>query len=439
MDKNQGSHVDLLIEGGTIITMDENRRILEKGNLLIKGGRIQAVLADDQVPEDLEAEKVISAGGKVLLPGLINAHSHLAMTLFRGFVEDLILDKWLNKVWEYELSVLDEKAVRAGSKLAFVEMIKGGITCAHDMYWHFKETMGLAEELGVRLISGPPITGLGDQDFDEMFQVARETLTWMEDLDFVYPVLQAHSTYTTTPRMMRTVREFKEEYGISFTTHASENQDEVDNVREQYQKSPIELLSSYDLLDEHTVLAHCVKVDEGEIDLLAATGTHVAHCPESNLKLGSGIAPVVVMLEKGINVCLGTDGAASNNDLNVLGEMRTAALLQKGVNHAPEVLTTDQALEMATINGAKAYHLDHMIGSLEAGKKADVVLVDFQQPHLTPSFDPVTNLIYSAAKTDVDTVIIDGKIHLEGGELTRVDEERVMAEVRDLEGLFDGR
>lgn len=428
--------VDVLIRGGTILTMNPSRRVIHDGAITISGDGISGVYSSDEIPQGLQAGKVIQADRKVILPGLINAHSHLPMTLFRGFVEDLILQQWLERVWKYEFSILDDKAVRAGSKLALAEMIKCGITCAHDMYWHFEQTMEVAEEYGFRLLSGPPITGLGDQKFDEMFAKARKTLAWLDSLEFVYPIIQAHSTYTTTPKMMHTVREFKEEYGITFTTHASENQAEVETVLEKYLQTPIHLLASYDLLDPHTLLAHCVILDNEEIELLAETGTHVVHCPESNLKIGSGIAPIAAMMEKGINVCIGTDGAASNNDLDILGELKTAALLQKGSNRNPELLTTIEVLEMGTINGAKAYQLEEVFGSLEEGKKADLVIMNFDKPHLTPVHDPAANLIYSSGKSDVETVFINGKLQLENGQLTVIDEEKIMAEVRSISTRF---
>ncbi|MCD6287231.1 MAG: amidohydrolase family protein, partial [Anaerolineae bacterium] len=230
--------------------------------------------------------------------------------------------------------------------------------------------------------------------------------------------------------------EFKREYGVPFTTHASENQAEVDDVRAQYGKTPIELLHSYDLLDNRTVLAHCVKLQDHEIALLSESRTHVAHCPESNLKLGSGIARIAEMIEAGVNVCIGTDGAASNNDLDLLGEIRTAALLQKGYYENPEVLTTMQAMEMATINGAKAYGLDKELGSLEPGKRADIVIIDFDKCHLTPCHDVYAHLVYSVNKADVDTVLIDGKIHLEDGDLVALDEDAIKADVRAIGGQF---
>lgn len=434
---NDYKTVDIMIKGGTILTMDENRRVIENGIVLIAGDSIIEVTSADQIPEDIQAKKTISGEGNVILPGLINSHSHLAMTLFRGFVEDLVLQSWLEKVWKYELSALDADAVKAGSRLAMAEMIKGGITCAHDMYWHFDQTIQLAEEVGFRLLSGPPITRLGEPDFDQMFQKARDTLDWIKDLDYVYPVLQTHSTYTTTSEMMDIVYEFKQEYQVSFTTHASENQAEVESVRELYQQTPIKVLHSHQLLDKATILAHCVVVDQEDIELLLTTGTNVVHCPESNLKLGSGIAPISEMIERGINVCIGTDGPASNNDLDILSELRTAALLQKGINQNPVLLSSDQALAFATVNGAKAYQLDHIIGCLEPGKKADLVLIDYDKLHLTPNHDPAANLIYSAGKSDVNTVIIDGKIQLEMGQLTVLDQDEIMAEVRSMAGLFN--
>jgi len=346
------------------------------------------------------------------------------------------LQKWLERVWHYELNILDVDSVRAGTMLAFAEMIRGGVTCVHDMYWHYMATIDLAEEIGFNLISGPPITGLGDPDFDEMIATARSVLEQIKDYNFIHPVIQAQSTYTTTPEMMHKVLEFKGEYGVPFTTHASENQTELEVVRQQYGKTPIELLKSYGLLDTGTILAHCVKLNDHEIAMLSESGTHVAHCPESNLKLGSGIARIADMVAAGVNICIGTDGATSNNDLDMLGEIRTAALLQKGVNENPELLTTMQAMEMATINGAKAFGLDHLMGSIEAGKQADLAIIDFDKSHLTPCYDIYAHLIYAVNKSDVDTVLINGKIHMQDGELNYLDEEAIKAEVHQIGEKF---
>ena len=421
---------DLLITGGKIVTMDAKRRVIDNGAIAISSNKIQEIFSAGELPSNYKAHKTINADGKVIIPGLINAHSHIAMTLFRGFVEDLVLYKWLKRVWQYELSALNENNVRAGSKLAFAEMIRSGVTCVHDMYWHCMATIDLAEEIGFHLISGPSITGIGEPDFDEMINTAHCVLEKIKNYRYVHPVIQAHSTYTTTPEMMHKVFEFKQEYDIPFTTHASENQAEVDDVRERYGKTPIKLLQSYNLLDSGTILAHCVKLQNDEITLLGESSTNVVHCPESNLKLGSGIARIAELFEAGVNICFGTDGPASNNTLDLWGEIRTAALLQKGFYENPEVLTTMQAMEMATINGAKAYGLDKKLGSLEPGKRADIVIIDFDKSHLTPCHDVYAHLIYSVNQADVDTVLIDGKILMDDGELTTLDEEAIKEEVR---------
>lgn len=427
---------DLLITGGTIVTMDSQRRVIEGGAIAIQGNSITNIFLAADKPQNMQAKRVIDAHNKVIIPGLINAHSHIAMTLFRGFVEDLVLFKWLERVWQYELTILNEDSVRAGSQLAIAEMIRSGVTCVHDMYWHYMAVIDLAEEVGYRLISGPPLTTIGDPDFNEIIQTTHNVLEQIKDYKFVIPIVQAHSTYTTSPEMMGKVREFKQEYQVPFTTHASENQTEVDDVREQFGKTPIELLQSYELLDDSTVLAHCVKLQDHEIALLSESGTSVAHCPESNLKIGAGIARIADMIEAGVNVCIGTDGAASNNDLDLLGEVRTAALLQKGLNENPELLTTMQAMEMATINGAKAYGLNDRLGSLEPGKRADLVIIDFDKSHLTPCHDVYAHLVYAVNKADVETVLIDGQIHLEDGELITLDEEAIKAEVNQIADRF---
>jgi len=434
---HSSNQYDILINGGTIVTMDAERRVIENGVLAISGNSIQEIYSANDLIGDIKADRTINADGKVIIPGLINAHSHIAMTLFRGLVEDLVLQKWLEKVWGYEFSVLDEDSVRAGSKLAFAEMIRGGVTCVHDMYWHYMAVIDLAEEIGFRLISGPPITALGDPDFDEMIGTARSVLEQIKDYDYVHSIVQAQSTYTTTPEMMQKVYEFKGEYGVPFTTHASENQGEIEVVREQFGKTPIELLESYKLLDSGTILAHCVKLGDHEIDMLTESGTNVVHCPESNLKLGSGIARIADMIAAGVNVCIGTDGATSNNDLDLLGEVQTAALLQKGINENPELLTTMQAMEMATINGAKAYGLDENLGSLEPGKRADLAIIDFDKSHLTPCHDIYSHLVYAVNKADVDTVLIDGQIHMEDSELTIIDEAEIKAEVNAIANRFE--
>ncbi|MDZ7844792.1 MAG: amidohydrolase [Anaerolineales bacterium] len=433
------TRMDILIKDCQIVTMDEEHTVIDRGDIGIKGEDIHFIGPAGEKPEMREAERIIDGRGKVAVPGLINAHGHLAMTLFRGFVEDLKLQKWLERVWEYELTVLNEESVRIGSKIAMAEMIQGGVTTAHDMYWHYRATMDLAESIGFRLITGSPITEVGGDSLEELISEARDTLDLIEDYRTVHPVLQAHSIYTTSPEIMNAVRELKEEYGVTFTTHASENDKEVEEVQQKFGVSPIRQLEKFQLLDERSVLAHCVQVTEEDLEILQNHGVHVAHCPESNLKLGSGIAPVAAMTELGINVCLGTDGAASNNDLDMISEMRLIPLLQKGVNQDPRLIPTAKVLEMATTAGARAYGLEDQIGSLEEGKKADLVLLDFDRIHLKPCHDVYANLVYSANKFDVDTVLIAGRVQLEGGKLTTIDREELLEEAAAVSGMFDAR
>jgi 5-methylthioadenosine/S-adenosylhomocysteine deaminase len=432
----ENAHVDILISGCQIVTMDRERQLIDQGVIGVEGDKIAFVLPEEELPSRLKAERVIDASGKVAIPGLINAHSHLAMTLFRGFVEDLALQDWLETVWEYELTVLNEESVRIGSKLALAEMIRGGVTTAHDMYWHYGATIELADRVGFRLLIGSPITEVGGKSLDDLIQEARDTLAMTEDYPVVHPVIQAHSIYTTSPELMGSVRELMAEHQVPFTTHASENRREVEEVQEQFGVTPIVQLEKYGLLGERTVLAHCVHVTEDDLNILSESGTHVAHCPESNLKLGSGIAPVAGMVERGINVCIGTDGAASNNDLDLLGEMSLVPMLQKGVQQDPRVIPTEKVLEMATIGGARAYGLEDRVGSIESGKQADLVLIDFEKVHLKPCHDVYANLIYAANKHDVDTVLINGKIQLQGGELTEIDRAELLDEAGRVSGMF---
>jgi len=432
----QRHQADLMILGADIVCMDAERRVIQDGALAVSGEEILWIGPRADMPNEISARRVIEAEGKVVIPGMINAHSHLAMTLFRGFVEDLELEQWLQKVWKYELSALDEQSVVAGFKLALAEMLHAGVTCAHDMYWHFESTMALAEEVGFRLLSGPPMTDIGGQSVEDLVAEARSVLGRAESYQAVRPIIQAHSVYTTSAEMLSAVRALKEEYGLIFTTHTSETHKEVQEAKALHGKTPIELLESHGLLDKRTVLAHCVHLEPQDIDILEQTGTHVAHCPESNLKLGSGIAPIAALLERGINVCLGTDGPASNNDLDLLGEMRTAALLQKGHRMDPQTLTTGDVLAMATCNGAKAYGLETMLGSLEPGKKADLVILDFKRANLMPRHDVCASIIYSAGRDSVETVLIGGRIMVEEGALIAFDEEPVLSEVAEIARRF---
>jgi 5-methylthioadenosine/S-adenosylhomocysteine deaminase len=427
---------DILITGGTLVPMDASRRVIPDGALGIRGNSLAFVGARGDLPPGATGARTLDARGKVIIPGLINAHSHLAMTLLRGYSEDRPLEKWLETVWKIELAHMDAATVRAGTELAIVEMIRGGTTCAHDMYWHADAVGRAAIELGFRLANGPVLADIIGHTLAELEAEARAYFREFSAHPRLHGVVQTHSVYAAPPEMLAKTRDLAREYDLALVTHASESRQELATVREKFGKTPIEVLHELELLGPKTLLAHCIHLNDDEIATLAATGTSVAHCPECNLKIGSGIARVVEMAAAGVNVAVATDGPASNNDLDMFSELRTAAILQKGVRHDPTVMPAAEVFAMGTRNAARALGIDNLVGSLEVGKRADVVLLNFDKPHLTPVFDVYAHLIYSVNKADVETVLIEGEIVLENGAFTRLDEAAILARAREAVKVF---
>jgi 5-methylthioadenosine/S-adenosylhomocysteine deaminase len=424
-------NVDTLITGGFVVAMNQARDVWENGAVAVQGSKIAWVGPAGEA--DFKAKRVIQASGKIVIPGLINAHAHLAMTLFRGLVDDLPLEPWLERVWQVEYDYADAANTYLGTQLALVEMIQGGVTCATDMYWHMFENTLAAEEAGFRLLNGPPITRFTHpvgKRHGSTIEEAYEFLDRYRDHALIHPCVQVHATYTTPEDMLDLAREISEENMLVFVTHASESKAEVETVLGQTGKSPIGYLHSKDLLGPRALLAHCVHLDDEEIALLAELGVSVAHCPESNLKLGNGVARVADMLKAGVNVAIGTDGAATNNDLDVIGEMQTAALIHKGWNYDPTALPADDAFALATVNGARAFGLADRIGSLEKGKLADITIIDLGAANLTPMYNVYSHLVYAVDKNDVQTVFIHGKLVMEDRELITLDEEEIKSRAR---------
>jgi 5-methylthioadenosine/S-adenosylhomocysteine deaminase len=357
------------------------------------------------------------------------------MSLFRGLVDDMPLEPWLEKVWQVEHDFADAENTYLGTQLALVEMVRGGVTCATDMYWHMLANTRAAEEAGFRLLNGPPITRFTHpvgKRHGSTIEEAYEFLDRYNNHPLIHPCVQVHATYTTPEDMLDLAREISVENDLVFVTHASESKAEVETVLQQTGKTPVHHLHSKNLLGPRTLLAHCVHLDDEEIALLAEMGVSVAHCPESNLKLGNGVARVPDMLEAGVNVAIGTDGAATNNDLDVLGEMRTAALIHKGVNYDPTAVPAEQAFAMVTINGAHAFGLSDRIGSLETGKLADISIVDLESANVTPMYNVYSHLVYAVSKSDVSTVLVNGKPLMEDRVLLTLDEEKVNSRAREV-------
>jgi 5-methylthioadenosine/S-adenosylhomocysteine deaminase len=421
----------ILIKNGTLVTMDLRDSIV-RGNILIIDGRITEIGGSGQT-----ADTVIDADGCAVIPGFVQTHIHLCQTLFRGAADDLALIDWLKqRVWPME-AAHSASSIAASARLGIAELIKGGTTCALTMETvnHTAEVFKVVEETGFRATVGKCMMDKGDEVptalQEQTANSINESITLLEAW---HGKAGGRIRYCFAPRfaisctrdLLERVAELARARGVMIHTHASENRTECELVQQESGLRNIAYLDSLGLTGRHVALAHCVHLSVDEIETLKTTGTNVVHCPSSNLKLGSGIAPIAKLLEEGISVSLGADGAACNNRLDMFTEMRTTALLQK-VLHGPEVLPARRILRMATIDGARALGLDAEIGSLEVEKRADLSTVRLDQLHSTPARDLVSALVYSAEADDVDTVIIDGKLVLRDQKLLTLDERDTIA------------
>ena len=416
---------DILITGPTIVTVGE-KGVIERGYLAIKGQHI-AEVGEGSPPADYSSAKVVEAEGMVAMPGLVNAHTHLAMTLMRGLADDMDVLAWLEKrIWPLEAKLTYEDCYWGGM-LGIAEMIRGGTTCFNDMYHFFDATAQAIVDSGIR--GCPSLVLLGflpsaEKDLERASELADE---WRDKGEGrVVPMLGPHAPYSCENSYLADVVRVGKDQGLGVHIHLSESRKEVEDCLNAHGKTPIAKVADAGVFDCPTLAAHCVHATADDIRLLARGGVGVSHNPGSNLKLASGFAPVLEMLQNGVKVGLGTDGAASNNNLDMFEEMRLAALVHKATSGDPTALSAPQALAMATLGGARALGLDDEIGSLEVGKKADVILLGFDRPHLTPRHDIVSHIVYSARADDVHTVIVNGQILFDGA-FTTLDEEEVMA------------
>jgi len=434
---NSGSDrvvADILVLGGTVVTMDERRTILADGALVLRGNAILALGPRAQIAGACSAATIVEATGCLVIPGLIDAHTHIPMTLFRGLADDLPLHTWLEQhVWPAEHRFINPETVRWASRLGVAELLRSGVTTLCDMYFYEDEVAAVVDALGMRGVLANAHFDVNDAtNLERTLAEAEQFIARWRSHTRIVPALGPHAPYTVGPELYRTLHALAERLDTLVVTHLAETQEEDRNIRNRYGRSPIHHLANLGLVDNRLVAAHCVWIDGEEIDLLAAARSGVIHNPRSNLKLASGVAPVPDMLRAGVLVGLGTDGAASNNALNLLAEIQTAALLHKGVRLDPLAVPAAAALEMATIGGARALKLDHLIGSLEPGKRADLVIIDLDEDNLVPLYDPVSHLAYAVEAADVRTVIIDGRVVLRDGVLTTADEREIRRQVRAL-------
>jgi 5-methylthioadenosine/S-adenosylhomocysteine deaminase len=407
--------MDILIKNGIILTMDEARRILKNFSIAITEGRIEEISQDIKG----EADFVIDARNKIVMPGLINTHSHIAMTLLRGVADDLPLRKWLrDEIWPIE-SKLEEKHVYAGSLLGCLEMIKTGTTCFNDMYFFMDSIARSIRESGIRGVISHAMFG-GEIEIKK----AKESIEKYSG-GRIKVFFGPHSPYTCSEELLIKTKELAEEYNAGIHIHIAETEEEVEKSRKEKGKRPFEYLDSIGFLGKNVICAHSVWVSKKEIKIIKNRGVKISHNPISNAKIACGIAPVPEYVQAGITVSLGTDGAASNNNLDMFEEMKACALIHKMNKKDASVLPAQKVLEFATINGAKALGMDE-IGSIEVGKKADIILVGIDKPNLTPMTNPASHLVYAAKGSDVETVIIDGSIIMQDKNLRTLDESQVI-------------
>src|SRR5882672_9103546 len=421
----------ILIKGGAIVTMDQENSIV-RGDVLIRNGRIQ----DVGVKTNVDADEIIDAAGCAVLPGFVQTHVHLCQTLFRGSADDLALIDWLKqRVWPMEAAHTAE-SIRASARLGIAELVRGGTTCALTMETvkHTEEVLQVVEETGFRATVGKCMMDKGEEVPAGLLEQTRESIR--ESVELIEKWRGAASgrvrccfaprfAVSCTRELLSEVAALAKKHQVMIHTHASENRKECELVESETGRRNVAYLDSLGISGAHVVLAHCVHLDTEEMETLARTKTNVAHCPSSNLKLGSGLARVAEMLARRIPVSLGADGAACNNRLDMFTEMRTAALLQK-LAHGPEVLPAARVLRMATIDGARALRLEKEVGSLEAGKHADLIVVNLDQLHSSPQREVVSTLVYSTVSSDVRTTIIDGQVLMRDGELLSMNEASVI-------------
>ncbi len=418
-----------IIKNATLIPMDGVQR--EKpwlnGDLVIDGDTIAEIGTD--LAAKYQGYEIIDGKDALVLPGFVNCHTHAAMTMLRGYADDLNLQEWLEtKIWPRETH-LNEDDIYWGTMLAALEMIKSGTTTFADMYFFMDQTARAVKESGIRACLSRGMVGLGDTAELAITESEEFVKEWHGQADGrITCMLAPHAPYTCPPDYIKRVMALADSLGVGIHIHLAETRTEVEDIKKQYGLTPIMLMDSIGLFnDRHVLAAHCVHLTDEEIRLLAQKKVGIAHNPESNMKLASGIAPVPGMLAQGALVGLGTDGASSNNNLDMLEEMRSCALLHKVAAGDPTVLPAYQVLEMATILGAKALGLENL-GSLQPGYKADLIMVDLHKPHLTPLYDPVANLVYAAQSSDVKTVIIDGNLVMKDHKVLTMDEEKIMFE-----------
>ena len=426
--------VDLLVLGGTIVTMDQTRRVIDDGGIAVANGRIVAVGPRADIESRYTSRQRSNAAGKVITPGLINGHTHVPMVLFRGLADDLDLQEWLTKyIFPAEAKNVTEEFVRVGARLGLAEMIRGGTTTYCDMYYFEDAIADETAKAGVRGVLGETIIDFPVADNKtnaEGMAYVEKFVTHWKGHELIVPAIAPHAPYTVSEAHLRAARAFSDRTGAPIVTHISETKREVDDSVKANGASPVAYLERIGFLNERVIAAHMVWPQGSDIEILKKRGVGVVHNPQSNMKLASGVAPVPRMLAEHLLIGLGTDGAASNNDLNMWEEMDTVAKLHKVFTGDPKVISAQEAFELATIRGAQALHLDKEIGSLETGKRADLLVIDRDTLNQIPLYNVYSDLVYATKAADVESVVINGRIVMRNRRLLTLNETAIKRDAR---------
>ena len=423
-------NASIIISASWVFASGPEDQLLSDYAVVIENDKVIDLLPQNKVFDEYEANNNYQLTDHILIPGLINTHTHAAMSLFKGFADDLSLQDWLNNhIWPAEKEFVNSSFVKDGSILALSEMIKSGVTTFNDMYFFPEATAEAVKELGVRSNIGLVVldfpTNYATDPEDYLVKGFEFRDKWRNE-ELITTSIAPHAPYSVSNEAFTLINTYSEELNINIHTHLHETQWEIDQSIDKYGITPVQRLNNLGIIGPSLMAAHCVYLNDQDMDILAKNKVSIAHNPSSNMKLGSGIADVAKMLKQNLTVSLGTDSSASNNRLDIMGEMRLAALLIKGTTKSPELIPAKEAIKMATINGAKTLGLDSTIGSIEKNKKADLVAIDLSAIENQPLYNPISTLVYSSSRTDVSYVWIDGKIKLKDKKLVNIDEERII-------------
>ncbi len=425
---------DLVIAGGIVVTMDGERRVLNPGSVAIRGNQIVAVDTAERIARDYQAAVVIDAGARVVMPGLINTHTHAPMVLYRGLGDDLALMDWLQKyIFPAEAKTLSPAFVRTGTELAALEMIRSGTTTYVDMYYFEEEIARVTRRAGLRGVLGQTVIEFPVADAKTPAEALKRAEAFIREFqkdELITPAVAPHAVYTNDAATLTQSRDLAAKYGVPLLIHLAETEAETAMSIERHKARPVAALEALGFFTGRVIAAHGVWIEPQEIALLQTRGVGIAHNPESNMKLASGTAPVPGYLKAGVALGLGTDGAASNNDMDMFEAMRQAAFLHKLTSKDPQMVSARTALEMATIGGARVIGRERNLGSLEAGKLADVIIVRMDQPRQTPMYEPISHLVYTTRGDDVETTIVNGRVLMRDGKVLTLDQEQVLAAAR---------